>query len=153
MGEREQLRASDRDRQTAADRLRAAHDEGRLDFSEYDDRLARAYSSVTFGDLDKLFVDLPAASGGEVAHLLPSPVPASQGGRRVPAEPSVVAGLPAALKILWTVWAGVMVINLTVWLLVSIGNGGTDYFWPMWLLVPGGALLAVTAGAAAVRRR
>jgi hypothetical protein len=148
MGERDELRASDRDRQTAADRLRAAHDEGRLDFAEYDDRLARAYASVTFGDLDKLFVDLPAAGGGEVAHAFP-PAPA----RRVPAEPSVAAAMPTALKILWTVWAGVMVINLTVWLLVSIGNGGTDYFWPMWLLVPGGALLAVTAGVAAVRRR
>ncbi len=47
-----ELRAGDADRQAAADRLRAAHDEGRLDLHEYDRRLAEAYAAVTYGDLD-----------------------------------------------------------------------------------------------------
>jgi hypothetical protein len=153
MGERHELRVSDQDRQVAADRLRAAHDEGRLDFFEYDDRLARAYGSVTYGDLDKLFVDLPAGAGAEVAHVESGPAPAARAApRRVPAEPAVVTAMPTALKVLWTIWASVVAINLTVWLLVSLRSGGATYFWPMWLLVPGSVLFAVTAGVSAARR-
>jgi hypothetical protein len=43
----------------------------------------------------------------------------------------------------------VVAINLTVWLLVGLGNGPV-YFWPMWLLVPGAVLGVVTAGVSAV---
>ena len=53
------MRVSDQDRSAAAARLKSAHDEGRLDFAEYDHRLALAYGSVTYGDLDQLFTDLP----------------------------------------------------------------------------------------------
>jgi hypothetical protein len=59
MVEREQLRVSDTDRQTAVDALRRAHDDGRLDLAEYDGRMAAAYGAVTFADLDRLFLDLP----------------------------------------------------------------------------------------------
>jgi hypothetical protein len=59
MVEREQLRVSDTDRQTAVDALRQAHDDGRLDLGEYDQRMATAYGAVTFADLDRLFTDLP----------------------------------------------------------------------------------------------
>src|SRR3954447_18974036 len=59
MVEREQLRVSDTDRQTAVDGLRQAHDDGRLDLEEYDRRVASAYGAVTFADLDRLFLDLP----------------------------------------------------------------------------------------------
>lgn len=131
-----ELRAGDADRQAAADRLRAAHDEGRLDLHEYDRRLAEAYAAVTYGDLERLFTDLP----------LRSPVPVHPGGSAAAvaraAGASVVgrpAGFPLALKILWTAWAAVVAINVTVWLLVSLGTGAT-YFWPMWLAVPGVAL-------------
>jgi hypothetical protein len=55
-----QIRVSDAERQAAADRLRAAMTDGRLDLLEYDDRIARAYGAVTYGDLDELFTDLPA---------------------------------------------------------------------------------------------
>jgi hypothetical protein len=157
MAERHELRVSDRDREAAADKLRAAHDEGRLDFAEYDERLAHAYSSVTYGDLDRLFVDLPAAGGLEVTRLSPGapPVPAASGRRsprKVPAEPSVLAAMPTALKVLWIVWASVVAVNLTVWLLVSLSSGGPVYFWPMWLAVPGAALF-VTSGATMAERR
>jgi Domain of unknown function (DUF1707)/Domain of unknown function (DUF4234) len=59
MVEREKLRVSDGERQAAVDRLRRAHDEGRLDLAEYDSRLMAAYGSVTYADLDRLFTDLP----------------------------------------------------------------------------------------------
>ena len=44
-----------------------------------------------------------------------------------------------------------MLINLTVWLLVSLGNGEPDYFWPMWLAVPGVVLGGVTAAVTTTR--
>lgn len=56
---REQLRVSDAERQGAAYALGTAFQDGRLDLVEYDTRVARAYSAVTYGDLDQLFTDLP----------------------------------------------------------------------------------------------
>jgi hypothetical protein len=57
--ERTQLRVSDAERQAAVDSLRLAFSDGRLDLAEYDDRIASAYGSVTYADLDRLFTDLP----------------------------------------------------------------------------------------------
>jgi hypothetical protein len=44
--EHTQMRVSDSERQAAVDRLRPAHDEGRLDLDEYDRRLGAAYASL-----------------------------------------------------------------------------------------------------------
>jgi len=52
-------RASDADRDATAERLRAAHGEGRLDTAELEDRLGRCYAAKTYGDLDALVADLP----------------------------------------------------------------------------------------------
>jgi hypothetical protein len=145
------VRVSDAERQAAANRLRAAHDEGRLDLLEYDTRLALAYQAVTYRDLDQLFTDLPAHTAhAAVAPVAPRPIPALR--VPVPAR-SGAEGVPTPLKVLWTIWAGAMLINLTVWTLVSLGNGEPDYFWPMWLLVPGVALLGATVLTTAVRSR
>jgi hypothetical protein len=136
------MRVSDGERQTAAERLRVAMNEGRLDLLEYDNRIAAAYAAVTYADLDVLVADLPADP--------PRPaVPA-------PSAPAVPAGrraVPGVLVVLWTVWAGVFGINLVVWVLVSLGNGRPDTFWPLWLLVPATVLLVVTGAVRAVRRR
>jgi hypothetical protein len=144
---RELMRVSDAERQAAAERLRAAMAEGRLDLGEYDARLARAYQAVTYADLDQLFTDLPTHAAAPV--LAPHAQPAGSP-RPVPAVRSGFAGLPLALKILWTIWTGAVLINLTVWLLVSLGNG-PEYFWPMWMAVPGVALTGVTAALTAGR--
>ena len=136
MTDRPDMRISDADRRAAGERLRLALSEGRLDFAEYDARLARAYGAVTYRDLDDLFADLPASGSA----LTPAPRVA------VPAAPRAVHLVPTPLKVLWTIWLAVVAVNLTVWLLVSIGNGGVDYFWPIWLLVPGAALFGVTVG-------
>jgi hypothetical protein len=152
MTEQRGLRASDVDRQAAAERLRAAHDEGRLPFAEYDDRLAAAYSAVTYGDLDRLFADLPAHPPAQVAR--PSAAPPARvptPGRQPDGLVVGFAGLPIALKILWTLWATAMAINLTVWTLVGVSSGEFGYFWPAWLLVPGVALGGVTAAVTAAR--
>jgi len=144
---RELMRVSDGERQAAADRLRAALGEGRLDLHEYDNRLALAYQAVTYRDLDQLFSDLPAHAAAPVVASPSTPAPAA----RPVAVRSGNAGMPVALKILWGIWSVVVAVNLTVWLLVGIGGEGVPYFWPMWLAVPGAALLGATVVVNAVR--
>jgi hypothetical protein len=136
------LRVSDAERQDAAARIGSAWAEGRLDDAEYDRRLAQAFAAVTYADLDQLFTDLPASNPVAPAPRVDRP-PVLDGG--------TVADMHLALKILWTIWGGAVVINLTVWLLVSTGSG-LQYFWPMWMAVPGVALLGATVGVESIRR-
>jgi hypothetical protein len=147
--EQRELRASDRDRQAAAERLRAFHDEGRLDFSEYDNRLAQAYSAVTYADLDRLFADLPATAPAATVVRPPAPRQALEAAvARQMARPPALPNMPLVLRILWINWAVVVIINLAVWFVVGAGD---TYFWPMWLAIPGVVLAGATAVTGAVR--
>jgi hypothetical protein len=83
---RHSLRASDSDREDVAERLRAATAEGRLLAAELEQRLEGAFHARTYGELDALVDDLPAAPA-----LLPA--------RRRPGLP-VVAGATLMLGIL-----------------------------------------------------
>ena len=56
-----ELRASDADRERIAERLRAAAGEGRLTADELEERLERALTARTEGELGPLVADLPAA--------------------------------------------------------------------------------------------
>jgi hypothetical protein len=60
------LRASDADRDRAAELLGAAYGEGRLTKDEYDGRLEDAFSARTYADLDRIVADLPADRATEV---------------------------------------------------------------------------------------
>jgi Domain of unknown function (DUF1707)/Domain of unknown function (DUF4190) len=60
-GERDKMRASDRDRDHVVELLNVAFSEGRLSRDEYDGRLGNAFSARTYADLDHLVTDLPAA--------------------------------------------------------------------------------------------
>ena len=144
------MRVSDAERQAAAERLRAASVEGRLDLLEYDNRLARAYSAVTYADLDALFTDLPVSAPAYPVPATAAPVRPAVA-RPVPAVRTGFGGLPLALKILWSIWGLVVSINLLVWLLVGLGAQEVVYFWPMWLAVPGVALFGATAIVHSVR--
>jgi hypothetical protein len=53
------LRASDADREAVTERLRQAVIDGRLEAWEFEERLGRALSARTYGDLDRLLRDLP----------------------------------------------------------------------------------------------
>jgi hypothetical protein len=53
------LRAADADRERIAERLRKSHAEGRLDLTEFQQRLEHAYKAKTFGELAELVSDLP----------------------------------------------------------------------------------------------
>lgn len=53
------MRASDAERERAAEALRRHHADGRLTTEEFEERTERAYAAKTLGDLDRLFADLP----------------------------------------------------------------------------------------------
>jgi uncharacterized protein DUF1707 len=147
MDGRQGMRASDHDRQEVVDRLRDAMQDGRLQMDEFVDRMGRAYQAVTYGDLTPLDADLPPSGSRQQAALTAPAAPVR------PAWRGAVAGLPTALKVLWTIWLAAVAINLIVWVLVSGTAGDLVYPWPVWVAGPAGAaLLAVSAGAAAIRR-
>src|SRR3712207_8360072 len=56
-------RASDAEREAAAERIRVAAGDGRLDADELEERLERAYAARTVGDLEALTRDLPEPGG------------------------------------------------------------------------------------------
>jgi hypothetical protein len=159
MDDRLQMRASDADRQEVIGRLRTALDEGRLKMDEYVERMGRASEAVTYGDLAPLCADLPAADS--VARRGPGAPPQAPV-RGLPSQAAAhdgavarhgFAGLPAPLKVLWTIWAAVVSVNLVVWGLVSATTAQLIYPWPLWVAGPlGAALLVVTVAVSQARR-
>jgi hypothetical protein len=121
---REEMRAADSDRQSVADRLRVALEEGRLDLHEYDERLQRAYAAKTYGDLQVLLTDLPAA---------PVPEP--------PRRPAADDVTRRWLAQLWSGYFSVVGITVAIWLVAAIASGELQYFWPFWVAGPWGAIL------------
>ena len=67
------MRAASADRERAVDVLKAGFTEGRLTQDEYNDRMGRAYSARTYGELMALTADLPAG-----AWPVPWPMPVYQ---------------------------------------------------------------------------
>ena len=139
----ETLRAADTDRQKIADQLKAALDEGRLSLHEYDDRVGRAYAARTYADLLVLVDDLPRAGVSAAEVTARHEADARRAARR----------MPTALVVLWTIWSALAVVNLVVFVLVAISVDGHTYPWPIWMLVPGAALGAVTVGVQSIRGR
>lgn len=123
--ERSQLRAGDDDRDATIKVLREAFAEGRLTDTEFDERLSRAHTAQTFGDLDQLTADLPV---GEVE--VASPVP-----------PSEVADtkLRRDMRSAWASWLGVGALMNVIWFATWMGNGPAPYYWPIWVMGPWGA--------------
>src|SRR5580693_9843429 len=94
-----QLRSSHADRERAADVLKAAFAEGRLDQDEYTDRVGLVHASRTYAELAELTADLPVGPFGTM--FAGSPFPGSQplavpgalpGPPAVPGEPAASAG-------------------------------------------------------------
>jgi hypothetical protein len=65
------VRASDRERDAVVQRVQQAFAEGRLDDSEFDERMRAALTARTHADLDVLLSDLPAETSA------PAPAPAA----------------------------------------------------------------------------
>jgi hypothetical protein len=113
------LRASDADRDAVAERLRRAAVEGRLEPDELEERLHAALRARTYGELDRLLVDLPAGpvrrrSRGRVARPLAAVAISVIVGLIVVAAVLAVLAIAAAA---WVVW-------LVIGLLVASGRRG-----------------------------
>ena len=127
MTPRERMRAADSDREAAVERLRQAVAEGRLDLDEFDQRLNRAYTAKTYGDLDRVLADLP----GPAPSLRPQPASPVR-------QQNVVRGWLAEQ---WRPWATVVSICVAIWALTAIVSLSLPYFWPLWVAVPWGLVL------------
>ena len=68
------MRASDADRERAAEVLRTGFAEGRLDKDEYDSLLDQVYAAKTYAELATLTSQLP--DGGSRLYVAPAPAPA-----------------------------------------------------------------------------
>jgi hypothetical protein len=81
MAETPELRASDADREHAAELLRRAGGEGRLDVDELDDRLHQAFAARTRAELERLVADVVVAdhAGGRPVGRPASRVPVRTG--------------------------------------------------------------------------
>jgi hypothetical protein len=137
------MRASDADRHKIADRLKAALDEGRLSLHEYDDRVRETWAAQTYADLHGLVSDLPHPGlSADDVHA-----------RRAAERRRAARRMPTALLVLWTIWAALAAVNVVVYMLVEATADGDVYLWPVWLAVPGAALLTVTVGVQIIRLR
>ncbi|MEV4638276.1 DUF1707 domain-containing protein [Actinoplanes sp. NPDC049548] len=141
----EDMRVGDAERQAAADRLKVALEEGRLELNEYDERLQRAYAAKTYGELDGLTADLPGVIPAQRAQVVPQPdreAPLGTSGMEEMRKPSGPPWLAS--------YAGVVVVCVIVWALSSLASGEFIYFWPGWMLIP---LVFGVIGRRASRRR
>lgn len=152
MDDRQNMRASDADRQETVEHLRTALDDGRLKLEEYLERMGHAYEAVTYADLVPLTSDLPKTRAVAKPQEPVPPAPA-------PARPAEVdrsgwfAGLPKTLKVAWTGWTIAVSVNVVVWVLVCTTTAQFIYPWPLWVAGPWGAvLLAISATTSASRR-
>ena len=130
------LRAADADRAAVATQLGEHMSAGRLTVAEYDERLARAYTARTYGELEELTADLPRPAARPPA---PAPAPAAHGTVHR-ASACGWSGGPSR-EAAWRNWLAVAVIVLTVWIATSIGSGELLYPWPVWVIGPWGAVL------------
>lgn len=128
-----QMRASDGDREKIAARLRDAHGEGRLSIEEFNDRLDALYQAQTYGEIEPLVRDIPVMRTHQTPEIVKAATPVPAGQKRQDGK---------AMRVLWTIWACAVSLNVMIWLLVSIGNGSPEYFWPIWVAGPWGAVLA-----------
>nr|WP_208113229.1 DUF1707 domain-containing protein [Actinorugispora endophytica] len=130
------MRASDADRDAAAERLAVALAEGRLDLEEYDRRLTLAMRAVVMGDLVLLTADLPQP-----------PPPEPDPPELVPSEARELVPSSTWQDWIdeWRWWLGGAIIMTGIWGVTSVIGGDLLPFWP---LVPLGIWAAILLAAA-----
>lgn len=72
-GNGDPMRAADADRDRAADILKSAHADGRLDWNEYEERLDQVMRAQTYGELSRHVRDLPEGAPRKWAPATPRP--------------------------------------------------------------------------------
>ena len=115
------MRASDQDRESAAELLREAYVAGRLSREELDERAAAVYSATAWGELRDLTADLPSPPPRTG---LPSDIVASRRGlpstkHRLKGQMMWTFVLPIAAGLAWpfspvAVWLAMIVISTVV---------------------------------------
>lgn len=118
------MRASDADRERVATRLREGHAEGRLTIEEFQERLDAAYAAQTRADLVPITRDLPDTAPD------------------APVEPRGAADGQPSLRAMWAPWLTAVLVCTAVWLAIAVTGGGFQGFWPIWVALPWGAVLA-----------
>lgn len=124
---RDDSRASDADRQAVVERLRHAYERGRLDLSEFDDRIRRAYAARTYAELNRLASDIPADPADARLPVISEPVRLKPRRRLSPAV---------------SMWLLASLVNFVIWAIVSITTMRLFYPWWIWVAGPWGAVLA-----------
>ncbi|MEU1982404.1 DUF1707 domain-containing protein [Nocardia sp. NPDC019395] len=122
------IRASDAERDRFVQELGRHFGDGRIDLAEYDQRVAEVYRSTTREELKGVLADLPE----------PASVPA-------PAQKPARSRFPIWQRIEGSAWLGASVLVLVIWAAISLGVGAFTYFWPIWVIGPWGAVLAMRA--------
>jgi Domain of unknown function (DUF1707) len=128
------VRVSDADRDRAASLLREHHAAGRLTAEEFGDRLDRAFTAKTVGEIDGLLKDLPTID----LYRLPDAVLTRQPRQRQPSRPSSARRGSGAWLAAWGVWFTLSLVSFVVWGLTT----APGYVWPLWVAAPLGAVLA-----------
>jgi hypothetical protein len=126
------IRASDSDRDRAASLLREHLAAGRLAPEEFSERLDRAFTAKTVGEIDALLKDLP----GIDLYRLPDAA-LTRYPRPAPDKRQRHGGRNRAWRAAWGAWFTVVLICFVVW-----GLSGHGYVWPLWVAGPWGAVLA-----------
>ncbi|MCU1648232.1 MAG: hypothetical protein JWN03_8507 [Nocardia sp.] len=116
-------RASDAERAQVADALGRHMADGRLDLTEYNERLGRVYGTATIEDLQLVLGDLPRLTK-------PATAPGRSGTR-----------IPIWQRIEVSAWLGVSLLCVAIWAAISLATGEFTYPWPMWVIGPWGAVL------------
>lgn len=124
-------RASDAERDQVVRLLGRHMADGRIDIAEYDQRVAQVYRTPTREALTLVLSDLPAPAVESTGLDKSSP----RRRPRIPIWQRIEAGA----------WLSVSALVLLIWAAISIGVGEFTYFWPFWVIVPWGVVLAFRA--------
>lgn len=128
------VRIGDAERERVLNALQEHLAAGRLTVDEYDERLARAYTAKTYGELAELTADLPRTPTATPARS-PRVDPPEQ------RQPAAACAPGGDLRSAWRAWATTSLIVLTIWLATSAASWELLYFWPVWVFGPWGAVL------------
>jgi DUF1707 SHOCT-like domain len=113
---------------------------GRLTAAEFGERLDKAYTAKTLGELDDLMADLP---GADLEQLPGASLERVAGGPPLPrrrfdgAVEARQGRFSLAWRAAWGSWLAISVVLLAAWLVT--GASGSPWF--LWVVLPLGALL------------
>ena len=128
------MRVSDLARHEVAERLRLAHDDGLLDLTEFDERVAEVWSARTRDDLGRVTADLPRPRRRRNHGVVFAD---SAGG--------------VAMKVLTIIWACLSAVALTAWGIIALSSDVMPEPWWLWVAGPPGVVLLVLYVAGAGR--